>query len=189
MRTLSATELAALAAPNVAAVLLLEMLYSPTPLRANSSAVDIDFGGQTYLRTGSLGNVDPVRDTTGEITALKFALSGVPSGALALALGSSARNVPTTLRLAILDPDTHAVLGAPVIFAGIGDQTPVTEGETSSTIAVTAQHLGTVLRRRKPFRNTDADQQRRYAGDTSRRFVVTQAQKKDVWPSADWGRR
>lgn len=189
MRSLTAPELAALSAPTVGAVLLLEMLYSPVPLRANSSAVDIAWGGQTWLRTGGFGGVDAVRDTTGEITALKFVLSAVPQDALALALASSARNVPVTLRLATLDAGTHAVVGAHVVFQGVGDQTPVTEGADSSTIAVTAQHLGTLLRRRKPFRNTDLDQQRRYPGDTSRRFVVSQAQKKDVWPSSEWGRR
>ena len=57
------------------------------------------------------------------------------------------------------------------------------------TIAASATHKGALLRRPKPFRYTDGDQQRVSSGDTSLRFVVSQSQKRDVWPAASWGRK
>lgn len=185
MRTLNPASVAALSGPNPALVLLLEMQYD-TPLYVNSSSVNIDWAGHTYLGAGALGAVDAVRDTAGEIASLKFALSGVPSDAIALALGESARNRACLLRLAILHPDTYAVIEAPLIFSGVLDQTAITESGATATVAVTAVHMGALLARRKSLLYTDADQKKLYPADTSLRFVVSQSQKKDVWPAANW---
>lgn len=185
MRSLLAASIAALSGPNPALVLLLEMQYA-TPLYVNSSAVAIEWSGRTYLGAGALGAVDAVRDTAGEITSLKFVLSGVPSDAIALALGESARNRPCSLRLAILHPDTYAVIEAPLIFSGVLDQTAINEGGETATVAVTAVHMGALLARRKSLLYTDADQKKLYPTDTSLRFVVSQSQKKDVWPASNW---
>lgn len=185
MRSLDPASVTALSSANPALVLLLEMQYA-TPLYVNSSSITIDWGGNSYLGAGALGVVDAVRDTAGEITSLKFVLSGVPSDAIALALGESARNRACLLRLAILHPDTYAVIEAPLIFSGVLDQTAITEGGETATVGVTAVHMGALLARRKSLLYTDADQKKLYPGDTSLRFVVSQSQKKDVWPASNW---
>lgn len=188
MRTLTAPAIAALGSPDVPMALLLELGYS-TVIYANSSAVTIDHAGHAWLGAGALGSVDAVRDSSGEMTGLKFTLSGVPTENIALALTESARNKSCKLYLAILDPATHAVLDAPLIFSGVLDQMPISEGQGSSTLGVTAIHVGQLFSRPKPLRYTDGDQQRLYPGDTSMRFLNSQSQHKDVWPAASWGRR
>ncbi len=188
MRTLSAAAIAALNSPSVPLVLLLELGFSPM-VRANSSTVDIEHFGETFLRTGNLGAVDEVRDSTGEIAGLKFTLSGVPTENISLSLSQSARGKSCRLWLAILDPETHAVLDAPLIFAGELDQMPITMQGSSCTIGVTAIHQGTLFKRPRTLQQTESAQQRLYPGDTSRRFLISQANHKDVWPAASFGRK
>lgn len=188
MRTISAPALTALAGASVPMVMLLELGFS-TVIRAASSAVDIVWSGQTWTRTGNLGAIDPVRDTSGEITGLKFSLSGVPSANIALALGQTARGKTCKLWCAVLDPATHAVLDAPLIFSGELDQMPISEEEGSSVIGVTAIHSGQLFKRVRMLDQTDTTQQRLYPGDTSRRFLISQANHKDVWPAASFGRQ
>lgn len=188
MRSIAAPALAVLAGASAPMVLLLELGFS-TVIRAASSAVDIVHGGQTFVRTGNLGAIDPVRDTSGEITGLKFTLSGVPSANLSLALSQTARGKTCKLWCAVLDPATHAVLDAPLIFSGELDQMAVSEQEGSSTIGVTAIHSGQLFRRVRAFDQTDSAQQRVYPGDTSRRFLISQANHRDVWPAASFGRQ
>lgn len=187
MRTLSAAAVAALGLPSVPLVLLLELGFS-TAVRVNSSNVDIDYGGYTWMRTGSLGSVDAVRETSGELSGLKFTLSGVPTENIALALGQSARTKTCKLWCVILDADTHAVLDASLIFAGELDQMPISVQGNSATIGVTAIHHGQLFRRPRTLLQTESAQKLLYPGDTSRRFLVSQANHKDIWPSATYGR-
>src|SRR5574341_802307 len=71
---------------------------------------------QHIHRAGSLGAVEEVDDSPGEFKSLRFVLSGVPSDTIAIARSESIRNKAVTVSLAILDPDTHAVLDAPVVW-------------------------------------------------------------------------
>ena len=187
-RILNLAAIAALNAPNTPMVLMLELGFSPV-LRANSTAVNIDWDGHTWTRTGVLGAIDPVKDSGGEISGLKFTLSGVPSENLALALSQSARGKSCKLWCAVLDPVTHEVLDAPLIFAGELDQMPINLQGTSASIGVTAIHMGALFRRTRTLLQTESAQKRLYPGDTSRRFLISQANHKDVWPAASYGRQ
>lgn len=184
MRTVAAPAQAVLAGPVVPLCLLLELAFSPTPVRLCSGAVAIDYGGQLYYGTGSLGAVEPVADEVQSTQGLRFTLSGVPLDSIALALSETVRGTPCTLRLAILDPATHAVLDASLLFTGTLDTMAIQHGPDSATIGVVAMHRGDTFRRPKPLRYTDGDQQRLFPGDTSMRYVLSQAQTQDVWPAA-----
>lgn len=188
MRSISGPAGAALASGRVALVLLVEMQLSTT-IRLASSAVTITWSGFDWIGAGSLGAVEEVADVAGEHKPLRFVLSGVPSANLSIALQEPIRDKPCIVRMAVLDPDTHAVLDAPVVWTGTLDQMPVTLSGETCTIAVVAEHAGVAYARPKPLRYTDADQQRLYPGDTSLRFVVDQAQHQDVWPAASYFRR
>ena len=194
MRTdITAQALAALNSGAVGLCMMLELGYTPA-VYLNSSAVAVDFAGRNYIGAGSLGSVDAVTNGGGQITGLSFSLSGVPTETIALALTESARNKSCILRLGIFDAETHALLDAPIIFTGVLDQMPITEdvreGQAgTSVIGVTAIHIGQLYSRPKPLRYNMSDQQRLYPGDTSMRFLVSQANHKDVWPGKEWGRR
>lgn len=187
MRSVAAPALALLQGPAVSLALLVHMDFD-TPVLVNSSAHDVTYGGDTYLGAGALGAVEPIADEAGQPPGLRFELSGVPSANIALALQESVRGTPVAVRLAVIDPDDWTVEDAPLIWSGTLDQMAISHGRETSSIAVSAIHRGETLRRPKPLRQTDADQQLLVPGDTSRRYVVSQAQQKDVWPAAAWGR-
>lgn len=189
MRTLTAEAAAVLSGAHVPVALLVEMLLTAA-LRLNTSPVNIAWNGHEWIGAGALGSIDEVADVAGEQHALRFTLSGVPSDLLAVALAEPIRGKACTVRLAVLHPDTHAVLDVPLAWAGTLDQMAITQqpGNTCS-VSVTAEHAGAAYARPKPLRYTDADQQRLYPGDTSLRFVVSQSQHQDVWPAASYFRR
>jgi hypothetical protein len=188
MLTLAPAAAAAIASPQLAVAYLLELGFS-TPVRFNSTPNTIAWAGNDWLGAGSLGKVEAVRDAIGELSKLQFTLSGVPTEAIALALGESARGVSCRLYFAIMDADTHAVLDAPLLWPGELDQMPIRQEATTCSIAVTAVHAGRVLQRPKYLRYTDADQRRIAPGDSSGRFVVSQAQHQDIWPAASFFRQ
>lgn len=188
MRAISGAAATALASGATAMVMLVEMQLSET-LRFVGGSSDIVYAGNTYYATGALGTVEEIDDSPGENKPLRFMLSAVPSDMLAVALQEDIRNKPASVRLAVLDAVTHAVLDAPLIWTGSTDQMPVSHGRHTSTIAVTAEHRGTVFARSKPLRYTDVDQQRLYPGDTCAQYVTSQANHPDVWPAADFGRQ
>lgn len=184
MRSLTSGAVAALSAPAVPIVMLVEMMFS-TPLRVASSAVPIVWGGYTWLGAGPLGQVDAVKDAAGEAGALQFSISGVPQDSIALVLNESARNKACTVRLAILDAITHAILDVSTIGTFLMDQMVINGG----TVAVTAIPMARVFARQKPLRYTDGDQQLISAGDRALEYLNSQAQAQDVWPAASWFRK
>lgn len=194
MRTVAPAALTALNNPAASLVLLLEMQLT-APLRFASAGMDITYGGNSYIGTGILGGVERVTDGPGSNAGgLRFMLSGIPTEVLAIALAEPIRNKPCSLRLAVLDVVTHAVLDAPLIWTGTLDQMPISHqtdeaGGSTCTVSVTAEHRGATFGRPKPFRYTEGDQRAAFPGDTSLRFVVSQANHPDVWPAAAFFRQ
>lgn len=188
MRSISSPARAVLSGPVVPMAVLVDMAFSP-PVSLASSAVSIQVGPTLYLGAGSLGAVESITDAPGDGQGLRFTLSGVPSDNLALAMQEDARGRSCTVKLAVLDPITHAVLDSPTVWAGTLDQLPISRGVSSSTIGVTALHRGSTFRNPKPLRYTDSDQQQVSDGDTSMRYVVSQSQHEDIWPAASFFRQ
>lgn len=184
MRSLTAGALTVLSHERPPVILLVEMMFSP-PVRVATSAVHVEWGGHTWLGAGPLGAVEPVQDTAGDATGLRFTLSGVPSESIALALGQSARNKACRVYLALLNPDTHAIEDVSTLGLFVLDQLTV----AGPTIGVSAHSLARVFARPKPLRYTDADQQRVSAGDRALEFLVSQSTHQDIWPAASWGRQ
>ena len=188
MRTLTTGARTVLAGAEPVLGLLLELLTTPT-VRLCTFGQPIDWNGHTWLAAGSLGQVEPVRDSAGAGDGLRFTLTHVPPEYLSLALGTSVRNDAANLYLAILNPATHASEDVSLVGAYVLDQTSIVEGVGEGALGVTALPLSSVFARPKPLRYTDADQQRLYPGDKSLQYVVSQSTHKDVWPAASYFRR
>ena len=187
MRSITTAAQTVLAGPVVPMALLVSMAFD-TPVNLASSAATIQVGGTLYTGLGNLGSIEPIKDAPGDGAGLRFALSGVSSDHIGLALNETARGRAVIVKLAVLDPATHAVLDTPTLWTGTLDQMPITRGPTS-TVSVTALHRGETYRRPKPLRYTDGDQQALVPGDTSLRYVLSQSQQQDVWPAAAFFRQ
>lgn len=163
--------------------LLVEMQLSTAPLYAATCPVDINWNGNTYLG-GRQVAIDDIKDQGGEVQALRFTLSGVPSEMLAIALAEPIQGRPVYVRAALLNPDTMEIGAVLPLWSGQLDQMPVRHGGETSVISVTAEHRGIAFARAKPLRYTDADQRRLFSGDRSLEYLISQSQHQDVWPSA-----
>ena len=183
MRSLTGPAITVLSGPVVPMALLVDMAFD-TPLALCSGEVNLQVGDTLYTGAGNLGAIEPIKDAPGDAQGLRFALSGVPSDAIALALGETMRGRACRVRLAVLDPDTHAIVDTPTLWTGTLDQMPISRGAQTSTISVIALHRGQTFRRPKPLRYTDGDQQLVESGDTSLRYVISQASHRDIWPAA-----
>lgn len=188
MRTIAPAAAAALAGQAVPLIGLLDLLFT-VPVRVSTTPFDVVYGGNTYKGVGNLGSIDQVDDSPGEYKAMKFTLSGVNNDTLSIAINLDVKNVTVQYRVGVLDPTTSAILDAPLLWTGTLDQAPVEFGSDTSTIPATAEHRGATYSLPKPLRYTDADQQKLYPGDTSLRFVASQANHKIVWPAASYGRQ
>lgn len=155
-------------------------------LRLNTSGITITWGGYDWIGAGGLGSIEPVAESIGEHQAVKLELSGMSAAVLSSVLGSSVRDRDCAIHLAVLHPDTCAVLDVVPTFTGKLMQAPISRKPTSRSVGVIAAHLGDFFDRPKPFRNTYNDQLTAYSGDTSRRFAVRQSQHQDQWPASTW---
>jgi hypothetical protein len=169
--------------------LAVEMLLSE-PVRLNSTPNTRDWNGNTWLGAGSLGSVEEVRATAGaERSNLRFALSGVPSANIALALSEPLRGKPCKLWLWFCNSDTWAIVDTVQLWDGILDPMSVNHGVQTSVISVTAESMLAVFARTKELKYNESDQQRLHPGDTCMRFLASQAQHQDVWPAASYFRQ
>lgn len=184
MRSIDATAAGWLGV-RLALVQLVEMDFASGMLYASTAPIDIAWNGNTYLG-GRQISVDAIADQGGEVRGLRFSLSGVPSELLSLALAEPLQGRSVVLRLALMNPDTHAIGHVMPLWRGSMDQMPIRHGGEFSTITVTAEHRGIAFARPKPLRYTDADQRRLFGGDRCLEYLVSQAQHPDVWPSAEF---
>jgi hypothetical protein len=187
MRLISGPALAQLNAESMRVALLVEMMLS-APVRLCTANVNLDWAGSTYIGTGVLGAVNEVDDSPGEYKNLTFTLSGVDLAVISIALSENVSNKRVTVREAIIDSNSFAVLDAPVIWTGIMDQMPVQRDDDTATVSVSAEHRGITFARAKPINYTEVDQARIDPADTSLRFIQSQSTHQDVWPAASWGR-
>lgn len=182
MRTIPTTP-AAWLGTRLGLTLLVEMQLTSSTLYVATCPIDIEWSGNTYLG-GRQVAIDEIKDQGGEVQALRFTLSGVPSELLSLALSEPIQGRPVYVRAALLDPDTQQVGAVIPLWSGQLDQMPVRHGGETSVITVTAEHRGIAFARAKPLRYTDADQRRLFAGDRALEYLVSQSQHQDIWPSA-----
>lgn len=188
MRTLTAPANAALASQLVPMCVLIQMDLSST-VRLCLAGVNLEYGGHTWTGCGAIGGIDPIVDSAGDRKGVRFTLSSVPNDILALALAEPMQGRSVRVDLSIHDPVTYQILHVETMFSGTLDQPQISEGEAAGVITVSAESRATTFSRPKPIRYIDSDQRRLFGGDTCLRFIASQAQHQDVWPSAQWGRQ
>jgi hypothetical protein len=180
----TAQQSAALARHRVIAPLV-EMDFLSGPLRLTTAPWDITAGGKTYMST-LLMSIRQVSEAVGSFEGVELTLTGLDAAAATIAAQEPYRGRLLTLSKVYLDPDTHQIIGTPVVqFIGRIRAMPSSETNNTATIAVQAEHYEAELRRAFPLRYNDADQQRLFPGDRGAEFVEVLAEKRLVWPSRE----
>jgi len=191
MRSLGGSAVTALAAANVVMVQLILLQFSTnggTDVALNTSNMDIAYGGVTYKGAYGLGSISKIMDAPGEIHGIQFDLAGVAASSVSLALDDSDdwQGAPVTVRTAILDATTYAVIDAPIEWAGLGDTMSIEENGETCFIQATAESNAVDLLNGSAMTYSDADQQALYSGDLAFQYVASQAEERDVWPAREY---
>lgn len=188
MRTLSAPALAALLRSPLPIALLVEMDITSTVYLC-TAGINLVVDGITYLGTGTLGRIDAVQESPAEIKPLRFELSGVPSGQIALALAEPVQGKAVRIKIAVLDPDTYQVIESRLRWQGRLDVFAIEDGPDTATLMCSAEHAAIDLLRTATVMYSDSEQRRLYSNDPSLQFLADQAEQRLVWPAASWGRQ
>jgi hypothetical protein len=185
VRTFSGAVTTALASPAVGLVQLVRMGFTPTPVVLNSSNWNIAFGGDTYLGAAGLGTISAITDKPGEVQGVVFELAAGASSVISLALDAAGtvQGTPCTIRTAIVDASTGAVLDAPLEWSGTLDTMTIAEDGDGAVVRVTAESKAVDLLRGTPSFYADQDQILINATDRSFRYVADQIDKPIVWPA------
>lgn len=155
-----------------------------TTLRLTTAGRDVTWDGNTYLR-GGMGTIEAIEDGVGDLQGLRFVLPGIRSSDLVIALTEPVEGKRVRVWDAIVDPDTGQVADAALAWSGTLNVPDLADGP-SAVISVTAEHRGILAVRPKPRRYTDAEQQRRYPGDTSLNFDPATDAAPLAWPKASF---
>lgn len=151
-----------------------------------TAGASITWNSQTWLGTGGLVGIDPIRETAAvESVGLRITLSAVPSALLSLALGSHVQGRALTIWAGALDA-SNALITSPVqVYAGRIDTMTIEDGESTATITTTVESEMAALMAAAVRRFTDADQQKVYPGDKAFEYVPQMVEKVLPFPSRE----
>lgn len=183
---LSGAQLAALAGPHVVIAALLDLYFTSGTLRLAIAPWNITAGADTYTGIGPIAAVGIRNEAIGTGEGVEITASGLDVSIVALALAEPYHGRLLRLRKAILNADTHALIGDPqTAFVGRMVAMPITEDNESAVVTIRAEHYDADLGRATPLRLTDADQQRLYPGDLGCEYVADLTNRRIVWPARE----
>lgn len=178
----NAVTLDAFTASRVVFYALVELDYTVAPVRVTSLPYAIEFDGATYVGVGGLGGIGEIGEGS-EIRSygVSLRLSGIPLDYARQVLAQDGQGRPGRIWLGVLDPDSHAAFGQPVlVYQGRID---VTDIELGASIAVTVTLESRLIdwERARHYLYTDADQQAAFPGDLGLEFVAGVADMEITW--------
>jgi len=142
-----------------------------------------DWGGYTWA--GVEFGIQPIDDSADARNALGFSFPGVTSAELSLALAGDVEGTPVDCYVAIVDPADGTVADAKLRWSGQLD-VPGWQDGAEAAVHFTAEHLGDVAARVKPWYYTNDAQQRLASGDTFLDVDMRADSAGDVWPAASF---
>lgn len=189
MKTLTAGQLAALAAGNVVIVQLVKFAFPSGTIALNTSNLTLNIGGVDFIGAVGLGTVSPITDKPGEIQGMTFELSAVSADMITLAMDEAGevQGTPVTVGYLLLDSVTLQPIDTVMVdWLGTLDTMATSEDGQNAVVRVTAESKAVDLMRGNPLTYSDADQQSLYPGDRAYEYVTDQADKPVVWPAREW---
>lgn len=188
-RTLHSATAAAVAAETVVRAMAVELAFSTGTVRLNTTFDTLVIGGQEFVPAGSLGSISSIEESA-ELasTSVRLTLSGIPRAMVNIALGEAYQNRAATIWEVVVNPDTLAIVGTPIVlFRGRMDVMTVNyTGETCTVeVEVTNRLVDWERPRRVLF--SDEEHRRRTGGlDESFRYAAAMANLDVVWPTGQY---
>lgn len=180
-RELDPGTLAALQAPHVTLLLLLELGWDSGTQYLTTAPHDVDWGGHTYIAAGGIGSVEPITETSAEARGLVFTLSAVTESALAASF-DDVQGRPVTLRLGLVD--SAGVLRVdPNVWTGRFDVIGIDDSGSSPVIRVTAEHPMAAWATPSGALFSHQEQLLDHPGDMFFEHAAAMAEATFVWPN------
>jgi hypothetical protein len=180
-RTIPSGTDAALLAPQLAPIGLVQLAFGSGTVRFWTGVGDLSWGGYTWTGTGTLGKIGQMEETLESRAAtLQLELSGIPPDVLAIALAEDWQGREARVYYGVLD-DNRQFVGDPFqIRRGLMDQMTLTEGaEATITLAIESRDID--LGRANSRRYTAEDQRGEYPGDRGCDAVALLQSQEIVW--------
>jgi hypothetical protein len=189
-RGISAAQQTASAAGHRCIAPLVEMAFASGTLRLALAPFNITEGANTYVATGSLIDIEPVKESASSREGISLSMSGLDPTIIALAASEQFRGRMLTIRKVYLDANTNQAIGSSVVmWIGRIRSMATTEDNNNATVTVTAEHFEAELGRAATLRLNNADQQRLYPGDRGCEYAEETTTKTIVFPSKEAQKR
>lgn len=181
MRDLSAGMQTAVAASEVAPVLLFEGVFKNSTVYAWSGFGTIVWDGKAWTGTGTLLSVSEVSENSDTAaTGATVTLNGVPSPLISLALAECKQGAVGKVYFGVLE--NGAILADPIVmFEGKLDVPTIDEDAEFSSITITYESRLINLERPRVTRYTKEDQIRLFAGDKGFDYVPSIQEQRITW--------
>ena len=180
-RPINAASAGVASSPTLYVAVLVELDFTPDPLRLWSGIGDFVWNNATFTGAGNLLGVGAAEETT-ETRAVEMtlSLSGIPVEMIDHAIMADYRGRAGKVWLATLN-EAGGLLGAPIpVFSGRMDVMSWTEG-TDCAISLTVESRLADLDRARVRRYTDRDQQAEFPGDLGFQFVDSLQDARILW--------
>jgi hypothetical protein len=163
-RFVSSLNRAAIASSSIVGCFLVDFDFVSGHVRANDSAHDVSFGGNTYPGIGGFGTFDGVKEDVETVAhGVRFELSGVDSGLIATMTTERYQGRPAMLYAGFFDNNTQLIDTPELIWSGVMDTMTFEASEQESKIILQCEHR---LRNAPPVsRWCDAEQKTKSPGD------------------------
>lgn len=174
-RDISPEFLAAVTADEVHLALFYEGDFLDGSLRFWTGIEAIEWNGFTWEAAGSLLSVTVMPETSQVVgSGMAVTLAGVDPAMVALALSQSSQGLKGRIWIAVLDPETQAIIDAPYqAFAGRLDVPMIEDSEQAVTITISYENLLAGLTEVVERRYTHEDQQIEHPDDLAFEFVTS----------------
>lgn len=181
MRPLTPAQSAATASARVQLALLIELDFTPAPMRLWSGVGDFVWNNLVFTGAGTLIGVSEVSETS-EVRAngVTLSLSGVPPEVISAALAVEWQGRQARLWVALLNEGGALISEPNQVLAGRMDALTWQEGQ-DATVSLTIENRLIDLERAKVQRYTDAEQQRKFPGDRAFEYVDGLVERELTW--------
>lgn len=169
--------------------LLVEIDYTPTPVRVWTGRDDITWDSKTWKGIGDLGSISVITEKVGiRAGTLKLTLNGVPSSAVANALddAQAGRSVKVWVATFTESGGVWSIVADPNRMEWADtDVHEIVEDDGKYSIELNCETPLSRLTLLNVLRCTTEDQQRHFPDDTFFDFAVQVAEKALYWPTPE----
>lgn len=181
-RTLNPAFAAALGAPDVAPILLLEAEFASGTIRLWTGIGTLQWAGRTWTGGGTLLEVSPMEEVVGvSAPGASVTLSGVPVDLVQIALAEAQQGAPGRCWLGALDASGLVIADPDQIFVGRLDVPNIEVSGATAAIRFTYEARTLDMDRPREWRYTRESQQVLHPGDRGFEFVTSLQEAEIVW--------